>query len=67
MALAQCLCCTWSTQSLSNDIAHDIKEIHKFVYNYLLFFVPLHITGVIIAENSDESGLISTMINGKES
>jgi len=52
--------------SLSKDMARDIKEVHELVYNYLLLFVPLHIAGVIIAENSDEPGLISTMMNGKE-
>jgi len=51
---------------LSKDIAHDIKEIHEFVFNAVLIFVPLHIAGVIVAENRDESGLISTMINGKK-
>ncbi|WP_373036253.1 cytochrome b/b6 domain-containing protein [Sulfurimonas sp.] len=51
---------------LLKDTAHDIKEIHELVYNVILYFVPLHIAGVIVAENQDEKGLISTMINGKE-
>jgi cytochrome b561 len=52
--------------SLSKDTAHDIKEVHELVYNFLLFFVPIHITGVIIAENGEEKGLISSMVNGKD-
>ncbi|EHP29668.1 membrane intrinsic b-type cytochrome [Sulfurimonas gotlandica GD1] len=51
---------------LLKDTAHDIKEIHELVFNIILYFVPLHIAGVIIADNRDEKGLISTMINGKE-
>jgi cytochrome b561 len=49
---------------LLKETAHDIKEIHELVYNVILYFVPLHIAGVIIADNQDEKGLISSMING---
>jgi len=51
---------------LSSEKAHDIKEVHEFLYNFILIFVPLHIIGVIIAENRDEKGIVSGMINGKE-
>jgi len=51
---------------LSNEKAHDIKEVHEFLYNFILIFVPLHIMGVVIAENRDEEGIVSTIINGKE-
>ncbi len=50
---------------LTKDIAHDIKDIHELTFNIILYFVPLHIAGVIVAENKDEKGLISSMINGK--
>ena len=49
---------------LLKDTAHDIKEIHELVFNAILIFVPLHIIGVIIAENRDEKGIISDMIHG---
>ena len=49
---------------LVKDTAHDIKEIHELVFNAILIFVPLHIIGVIIAENRDEKGIISDMIHG---
>ena len=49
---------------LVKDTAHDIKEIHEFVYNALLIFVPLHIVGVLVAENRDEKGILSDMVNG---
>lgn len=48
------------------DTAHDIKEIHELAYILILYFVPLHILGVIIAENRDEKGIISRIVNGKE-
>lgn len=49
---------------LLKETAHDIKEIHELVFNAILIFVPLHIMGVIIAENRDEKDIISDMING---
>jgi len=49
---------------LLKDTAHDIKEVHELVFNAILIFVPLHIIGVIIAENRDEKGIISDIING---
>jgi len=49
---------------LVKDTAHDIKEIHELVYNALLIFVPLHILGVFVAENRDEKGILSDMVNG---
>ena len=54
----------YETLGLSKDLAHDIKEVHELVFNAILIFVPLHIIGVIIAENRDEKGIISDMING---
>jgi len=49
---------------LVKDTAHDIKEIHELVFNALLIFVPLHILGVFVAENRDEKGILSDMVNG---
>jgi cytochrome b561 len=50
---------------LLKDTAHSIKEIHELMYNALLIFVPLHVIGVFVAENRDEKGIVSAMINGK--
>ncbi len=49
---------------LIKESVHNIKEVHEFVFLGVLIFVPLHITGVIMAELSDERGIISDMING---
>jgi cytochrome b561 len=51
---------------LLKETAHDIKDVHEFVYNALLIFVPLHILGVFAAENRDEKGILSDMVNGGE-
>ena len=50
---------------LTKEFAHDIKEVHELVFNIILIFVPIHIAGVVIADNTTENGLISTMIHGK--
>ena len=51
---------------LSDAFAHDIKEIHEAVYPVIYIFVLLHISGVVIAENRDEKGIVSSMINGEK-
>jgi len=56
----------YETLHLTKEFAHEIKELHELIFNVVLVFVPLHIIGVVIADNRDESGLISSMINGKE-
>ncbi len=51
---------------LTKETAHDIAEIHEAVFNFIMIFVPIHIAGVVIAENRDEKGLVSTMIHGNK-
>ena len=52
--------------SMLKDTAHNIKEIHELVFNAILIFAPMHIVGVFIAENQDEKGILSDMVNGGE-
>lgn len=49
---------------LLKETAHDIKEIHELVFNAVWVFVAIHIVGVVVADNRDEKGIISDMING---
>jgi cytochrome b561 len=49
---------------LLKETAHDIKEVHELVFNAVWIFVAMHIAGVVVAENTDEKGIISDMING---
>ena len=64
MAISGLIIHFYEELGLLKDTAHDIKEIHELVFNAILIFVPLHIIGVIIAENRDEKDIISDMING---
>ncbi len=52
---------------LLKETAHSIKEIHELSFYIIMYFVPLHILGTMIAENRDEKGIISRMINGEDS
>lgn len=51
---------------LAKEVAKQIKELHEAAFNIIMIFVLLHVAGVIIADATQENGLISTMINGKE-
>lgn len=51
---------------ISKEITHNIKELHELVYFYIAFFIPLHIAGVFFADATNEKGLVSSMINGRE-
>ncbi len=51
---------------LTKEITHTIKEMHELLFNFILFFVPLHIAGVVVADNKEERGIVSTMIHGKK-
>ncbi|MGA9045381.1 cytochrome b/b6 domain-containing protein [Sulfuricurvum sp.] len=55
--------------SLYYKIAGDSKElvesIHMYVGYAIFAFVAVHIIGVILAERSDQKGLVSRMISGR--
>ncbi len=65
MALSGMVIYFYQDLGLLKETAHSIKEIHELSYNAILIFVPLHVIGIFIAENQDESGIVSSMINGK--
>lgn len=50
--------------NLSKDFAGVLKEIHELMMWFFVVFVGGHVIGVIIAENRNDQGLISDMING---
>ncbi len=64
MAISGLVIHFYEAVGLTKDIAHNIKELHELAYNAILIFVPMHIIGVFIAENKDEKGILSDMING---
>ncbi len=51
---------------ISKEFAHEIKEIHELTMYFIIFFIASHIAGVVTADNSEEKGIVSSMINGKD-
>jgi cytochrome b561 len=49
---------------ITKEFVHNLKELHEVCFYILLAFTPLHIIGVVVAENRDEKGIVSDMING---
>ena len=49
---------------ITKEFSHTLKELHEVCAYIITIFVPLHIIGVVIAENRDEKGIISNMIHG---
>ncbi len=50
---------------LAGDAKESIETVHQYVGWALFAFIAVHIVGVVLAEKSDQSGLVSRMINGK--
>ena len=50
--------------SWTHETKKILESIHVSVMNILIYFIPIHIIGVIFAENEDEAGITSNMING---
>lgn len=65
MALSGLFLLFYEDLGFSKDLAHSVKDLHELVYNFTLYFVILHIGGVVFAELRDEKGLISNMISGE--
>lgn len=49
---------------LLKETVDMIKEAHEFVFNAVWIFVAAHIAGLVVADNTDEKGVVSDMING---
>lgn len=52
---------------ITKETSESLEDFHGAVAYIILFFVPLHIAGVVIADSKDEKGIVSDMINGGES
>ncbi len=52
---------------IAKETLGSIKETHEFMMWFFVIFVAVHVVGVVVAENSDEPGLISDMVNGGKS
>ncbi len=50
---------------LAGDAKESIETMHQYAGWALFVFIAVHLIGVVLAEKSDQSGLVSRMINGK--
>lgn len=50
---------------LAGEAKELVESLHEFVGWSLFAFIVVHIIGVVLAEKTDQSGLVSRMINGK--
>lgn len=49
---------------LSKNFVSLTKEIHEFMMWFFVIFISGHILGIVIAENTQDQGLVSDMIHG---
>lgn len=49
---------------LSKGILDSVKELHELMMWFFVVFSAGHIVGVVVAENRQDPGLVSDMING---
>lgn len=55
----------WSKAlGVPHSLAESLEEIHHLAAWAIVYFVPLHIAGVIVAEFKDQKNLVSKMISG---
>jgi len=48
----------------THDTKKILESIHVAVMNIIIYFIPMHIIGIVLAENEDQPGVTSEMING---
>lgn len=53
--------------NLAKDLAGSVKEVHELMMWFFVVFAIGHIIGVVFAENGNDKGLISDMVNGGNS
>jgi len=49
----------------SSFLIHSIKDLHEAVAWFFVFFVPIHILGVVIDEIRKKNSIISKMVSGE--
>jgi cytochrome b561 len=53
----------WKLAGSAKDV---VETVHMYIGWSLFAFMAVHIIGVVLAEKSDQKGLVSRMINGQE-
>ena len=47
------------------DYKDSLESVHVQSLYYVILFIVLHMIGIVVAEVSDEKGIVSKMIHGK--
>ena len=63
MAISGLVLSFYKDLGIAKESAHFIKENHELLAWVIVWFVPLHITGVLKANASDQKGLISKILS----
>jgi len=53
-----------SEMGINKEISERLKEFHETMMWFFVIFASGHLLGVVVAENRQDAGLISDMING---
>ncbi len=64
MAISGLVINSYELLGLSKDLVHTIKGMHELVAWSVVIFVPVHIIGVVIANSTDQKGIVSRIISG---
>jgi len=64
MALTGVLMYFYTDLGFSEETRLMMENLHVGVMNVIVYFIPFHIIGVVLAENEDQQGITSDMING---
>lgn len=48
------------------EYKHNLEEVHELALYYLLPFMVIHLTGVLLAEFGPEKGIISKIVSGSK-
>jgi len=49
---------------INGDFIEGMKALHMGIVTLIIYFVPLHLIGLIMAELGNDKGIVSRMING---
>lgn len=54
------------SEAAVEKLEHSLEEVHEFGLPFILFFLAAHITGLVVHEVKEKTGLLSSMVHGKK-
>jgi Ni,Fe-hydrogenase I cytochrome b subunit len=64
LIIATGLWLSFNSNTKNAELAHSVKEFHQACFFLILFFILLHLAGIILNESREHSNIVSRMING---